>query len=232
MAFSPDDLRNILAGRPTPQTLAAAEATAAKAGITSAPGGAASRMPLRESSGPIDTEALLLQKLQQKNAQQAYAPQPQYVPPAQYEQPYPSQYQQPQYQQPQQQQPQYAPQYQQPHQPNYQQSPVGYQQNPHNPGPMGTFSPTTGGVPPSMLNQLLGEGHVPQQPQPYAVPYHPGPTPPAPMVDQKAQVRQLLFEEVVNNEALGPLLEQLVKTHLPAIVRQELERLKEAGRKK
>lgn len=224
MAFSHDDLRNILAGRPTAETMAAAEVTASAAGIAPAPAGPAPRMPLRESSnGNIDINAILERRMQQK-AQQPAPPPAAYPPPAA-----------PAYYPPQQayQQPTYQPPHQGYQQPAYTPPQPGYVQHPMNPGPMGAYAPTAGGVPPSAISQLLGESYAPAPGTPPA--YHPQATPPAhpaQLGDLATQVRQILYGEVLENQTLQPILEQLVKANLRIIVREELQRLKEAGAKK
>jgi hypothetical protein len=63
----------------------------------------------------------------------------------------------------------------------------------------------------------------------------PGPTPPTAPInteDVRQVVREVLFAEILEQKTLLPLLENLVKTTLHLVVREELERLKNMGQKK
>lgn len=81
--------------------------------------------------------------------------------------------------------------------------------------------------------QVLRETHLPGVPAPGG--RLPHPTPATPHLDEQAlrqMVRQLLFEEVLEDNALLPLLEKMVKDSLRLIVREELERLQRGASKR
>jgi hypothetical protein len=94
----------------------------------------------------------------------------------------------------------------------------------------GSFGPDRGGVPLDFLNKVTGQAlpineapRVLVESQLGGVPL--GASPEA----LRTLVREVIMTEVLGNDVLAPLLEQLVKANLRTIVREELTRLQQQG---
>ena len=246
MAFSLADVANIMAGTPTPEIMAATAQMAAVATHGLAPvNPQAYRAPLLESNDPnqsMDTmEAELSRRLAAKAARGGASPPAAPAPQVLQEAP--------------------APQWKQTAAPNPSAPLAGYPMPGIRTIPgkaAGNFNPEQGGVPQDDMARMLGlaaptgpspmqrlheslNGMIPQDIAPIAPQVQRPPLMPASYLPQppavtpealRRTVREVLFQEVLDEHVLAPLLDQLVKTHLRGIVREELERLARKGQQK
>lgn len=230
MAFSLDDLRNIVQGTPTAETMLHAQQAHAIATHNLPPAAlehASSTRPERlyEQGGPVDAEQTMNSMesmLAARLAKKASQPAREAAPAALLQEASPA-----------------AP----VATPAYYTPPAGGYPAPGIPAApgiqAGRFGPAQGGVPLDFLNRVTGQSlpigppaHVLQesyQNQPQSAVQSATPSAVTSPEALRSLVREVIMTEVLNNEVLAPMIEQLVKANLRTIVREELTRLQRQG---